>query len=234
MVVRSRSGGLKAPLFFNKGSFAMDVKTTELKKRINTERYQSIDDTLPDTLPAITREEADRANRLLCKHFGRKSLGPVTMLADVYPGRTRVCWLSPKPTHGSNHFKGWGRLIHDISHRIFRRRHPHFRPHDGGHATLEREIAQYVVTRGWLEGKLKSRAAPLKKLSADERRALLLQRTQANLARWQAKSRRAENAIKKLKRKAAALVRRRVNEGAPTGLGSSSAVRGGTTERASI
>jgi len=185
----------------------MDIKTT-LPPRTNTERYQIIDDTLPHTLPAITREEATRANQLLCRHFGKKRLGPVTMQNDVPTGRTRVCWLSPKPTDGSNHFKGWGRLIHDVSHRIFRRRHPSFRPHDGGHSTLEREIAEYVIAHGWLEGALRPRPAPaLKKLTSDERRALLLRRTQASLARWQAKSRRAQNAIKKLRRRETALAR---------------------------
>jgi hypothetical protein len=238
MVVRSssRSGGFNAPLSFKatrRGSFAMDIKRAE-PQRLNTERYQSIDDTLPAMLPAITREEATRANRLLCKHFGKKCLGPVTMLNDVSAARTRACWLSPAPTRGSNHFKGWGRLIHDVSHRIFRRRHPSFRPHDGGHVTLEREIARYVVARGWLEGKLKPRIAHVKKLTADERRALLLQRTRASLDRWQMKCRRAENAIKKLKRKEAALVRRRVNERARVELGLSSAHRIGTTEQSSL
>lgn len=176
----------------------METQTTAT----NTDRYQQVDDTLPATLPAITRDEATKAAHLICKKFGKKSLGPVTMTFNVTPYATRRCWLSPQPTRGSNHDKGWGRLIHDMSHWIFHKRHPHFRSHDGGHSTLEREIAEYVVAAGWLDGKLKP--AVKTKPTID----IKLQRIEANITRWESKHRRAMNALKKLKRKHAALTRR--------------------------
>jgi hypothetical protein len=182
----------------------MDMQQTATRAT-NTGLYQLVDDALPDVLPAITREEAQRANELLCRHFGKVSMGPVTMLKVVAPRFTRRCWLSSEPTRGTNHRKGWGRLIHDVSHRIFRRRHPHFRPHAGGHATLEREIAQYVIAKGWLEGSLIKRKL---KVSRNEKRTVILKRTEACLARWESKYARAGNAIKKLKRRYAALKRR--------------------------
>jgi hypothetical protein len=173
----------------------------------NTERYQQVDNTLLVMLPAITRFEASKANRLICRHFGKRFLGPVTMLVDVEPyARVRVCWLSAKPTHGADHCKGWGRLIHDLSHYIFRRRHPRFRPHECGHATLEREIAAYVVSKGWLEGTLKPEVAA--KQTTEERRLASLERLDERLKRWDVKQRRASNIIKRLTRQRASLMRR--------------------------
>ena len=122
----------------------------------NDQRYVPVEQALPAELPAITREEADKACARIFRHFGAKALGGPNMLYDARWRRpTRRCWISPRPTKG--HDKGWGRLIHDASHIIFRRRHPSFRPHDGGHARLEREIAQYVVAQGWLTGSLKTK-----------------------------------------------------------------------------
>jgi hypothetical protein len=173
----------------------------------NSERYQHVGNTLPAMLPAITRVEASKANRLICRHFGKRSLGPVTMLFDVEPyARVRVCWLSAKLSHGADHRKGWGRLIHDLSHYIFRRRHPHFRPHECGHATLEREIAAYVVSKGWLEGTLKPEVPA--KQTTEERRRASLERLEERLKRWDVKQRRANSAIKRLTRQRASLMRR--------------------------
>ena len=105
----------------------------------------------------------------------------------------RKCWLSPRPTTG--HHRGWGRLIHDVSHWIFERRHPGFRPHAGGHARLEREIAAYVVGCGWLAGALVKAQPPTSR--ADEL-ADRLARIEARIARWEGKRKRAETALRKL------------------------------------
>jgi hypothetical protein len=99
-------------------------------------------------------------------------------------------WISTKPTTG--HHKGWGRLIHDVSHIVFARRHPSFRPHDGGHAALEREVAEYVVAKGWLEPK------PAK--PEPDQRSIRYARVCERLKKWESKAKRAETAIKKLRR----------------------------------
>lgn len=114
----------------------------------NDPRYAPVAAALPAVLPPITRAEATRANRKLTRHFGRRALGSPNQLWNVAPIRTRRCWVSPRPTTG--HLRGWGRLIHDVAHIVFRHRHPSFRPHAGGHAQLEREVAEYVVAKGWL------------------------------------------------------------------------------------
>jgi len=167
------------------------------------DRYAPVAAALPSILPPITREEADRAQRMLCRKFGGKAHGSVNMTHAVRRYPVRRCWISLKPTRGES--KGWGRLIHDVSHRIFERRHPTFRAHDGGHATLEREIAQFVAASGWLDGGLRPKARV--KLSTEERRLVRLERTEASITRWLAKQKRAENALRKLKTRRRVLLR---------------------------
>lgn len=177
------------------------------------ERYVPVENTLPSILPSITRQEAERAHNRLVRHFGRKELGSAHQLSDVRPYPVRICWISKQSTSATNHFKGWGRLIHDTSHHVFRRRHPTFRPHDGGHAVLELEMAAYVVAKGWLDGILRPSEKP-KPNTAQRRRVRLLQ-IENNLARWASKLRRAENALRKLKRQKATLMRAIIKEGEP-------------------
>lgn len=179
------------------------------------ERYDPIGQVLPEITPPITRVEAARAAAKIYKRFGKAELRPVPRerpdgttpkLGPIkFNGRARVCWASTKPVRGTG-AKGWPRLIHDVSHSIFERRHPNFRAHDGGHATLEREIAEYVVTQGWMAAN-PLRPQPKAKPSKDAARALRLARIEAAILRWQAKQRRAENALRKLKRQQRAAAR---------------------------
>lgn len=173
------------------------------------------------TLPPVTRIEAERAARRLYRHFGGLSLGGPNMLGPVrFNGEVRRCWIISRTNAGLE--KGWPRLVHDVSHRIFERRHPNFRPHAGGHATLEREIAEFVVQSRWLEGTLKPR--PPAKPTVSERRAKRIAQTEAAIARWQSKRRRADMALKKLSRRHRDLVRRGELDAAPRD-------RDGTSER---
>lgn len=166
-------------------------------------RYVPVAQAWPATLPPLTRAEAERAARRLFRKFGGVALGSPSMMFAARFRRVRTCWLSSKETSG--HFKGWGRLAHDVSHDIFRARHPSFRPHDGGHATLEREIAEFIVAQGWLSGAL--RPAEPTKPGLEEKRAKRLAQTDAAIERWTRKQRRAENALRKLKRRQRALLR---------------------------
>lgn len=177
--------------------------------RGNDERYDPISSVLPASTPPITRAEAQRAAIKIYKHFGKAELRSANFDQPiVYKGTARRCWASTKPAPGKDPNKGWPRLIHDISHRIFRRRHPGFRPHAGGHATLEREIAEYVVAQGWLcDGSpLRPKAKP--KLCRAHLQAARLARIEAAMLRWDAKLRRAQNALRKLKRQRGAAERR--------------------------
>lgn len=162
--------------------------------------YQTVDDALPDFLPPITREEAEKAMKRLYRKFGRLDSG---RRMTRYPGGVRRCWISKRDTRGVH--RGWGRLIHDISHNIFGRIYPRKRPHDPLHVQYETDIAKYVAQSGWLKGGLipKARVKPTKL----EKHSIELGKADAAIKRWEAKQRRAHTALKKWRTKRSRLRR---------------------------
>lgn len=164
------------------------------------DRYEPVRATLPETMPAITRVEAERALRRLWMRFG-----PADWKAGVkrYRARSsrsykfiaRRCWISTKPTSGND--RGWGRLVHDVSHRIFARYYPSRRSHDPLHARYETDVAAYVVEQGWLDGKLK----PPPKVKTRASTSVKLERVDAAIKRWTSKAKRAQTALSKLRAK---------------------------------
>ena len=163
------------------------------------DRYESVRTALPDVLPPITRIEAERALAKLRKHFDPPAVTARRKRYEKTRGdklryHARRCWISPKPTTGTR--RGWGRLIHDVSHNIFARVYPFRRPHDPLHAKYETDIAQFVVESGWLSGSLRPGEKP--KLALNEKRARELTRIEAAITRWESKQRRARNALRKL------------------------------------
>ena len=139
---------------------------------IANDRYQQVRDVWPEEFPPITRVEAERAARKLIARFAPKG-------KKKWRVRTRQVWVSPRPTKG--HWKGWGRLIHDISHDVFEWTYPTRRPHDPLHVHYETEVAKYVMEKGWLDGKLKP--PPKKKPTLREKREAELKRTMSGVTR---------------------------------------------------
>lgn len=179
---------------------------------MSAEHYQRmVDAVLPSSFPSIARPEAVRVYARLVRHFGgwaEASCAALcfttqTNMRNNYPTRGRRCWISSGMTGGANHHKGWGRLIHDFSHSLSYYRHPSLRAHDPVHAKIEREVAQYVVAQGWLtpEGSLSPKQQKRDAPSAAER-------TTAAIDRWTMKLKRAENALRKLRTRRAAQLRR--------------------------
>ncbi len=148
------------------------------------QQYAPIEQVLPQELPPLTRIEAQRAARLLIRHFTGK---PRTVNA------VRRCWLAVSPPYNEI-TRGWRRLIHDLSHTIMYRR-GHAKPHSGLHARLELEVAQYVLAKGWLSGSLKPAPVLTVKITAADKRLHL----ESLLDRWEGKQRRCQSAIKKLR-----------------------------------
>jgi hypothetical protein len=152
------------------------------------DRYDSVNAVWPATLPAITREEATRAARKLMDHFYQRRDG----------GGRRWCrqvWISARPLSNGT-ARGWWRLVHDVSHRVFDlQNRKTFRGHSGWHAELELEMVRYVVEHGWLDGRL--RTAEPAPLSVDERRVKKLAHAQRMLARWEKKSKTAAQRVKR-------------------------------------
>ena len=154
-----------------------------------TDRYEPVRATLPDTMPAITRVEAQKAANRIWRKFV-----PKAQQLNV-ERRVRRCWISRSSTRG--HWKGWGRLVHDLSHQVFRRIYRGSRrPHDPLHAKYEADIAAYVVEMGWLDGRLKQKVRVKARPAPSDK----LVRTEAAIRRWESKAKRAAAALSKLRR----------------------------------
>ncbi len=112
----------------------------------------------------------------------------------------RRCWISPRPSGLLS--KSWRRLVHDISHRVFNARSRSVRPHGGFHAKLEHEMAEYVIAKGWLSGNLKTVTVKPKPSLQDK-----LGHVEAAIKWWESKRKRAETALRKLRKKHRTLTR---------------------------
>lgn len=165
---------------------------------MSNERYAPVREALPGTLPPITRQEAERAVRALYRRFGKLDSG-----RQLKPYPVRRCWISTKPTQG--HHNGWGRLVHDVSHLIFRATYPNKRPHDPLHARYEADVAAFVAASGWLEGSLRPKPKP--KPTLDQKRAQELASIETRLKAWRTKQKRAATALAKLERRRRYLLR---------------------------
>lgn len=149
----------------------------------------------PAPLPPVTREEATRAAARLVKHFK----GP------RHAARVRRVWITRDSYSGLQ--RGWRRLVHDVSHRVYdAQRSRLLRPHGGIHAHLEREMVEYVVTKGWLTGTLRSK--PAVPLSTDQRRAKELKGAREAIVTWQRKQKLAGTKIKVWQKRVRTLERR--------------------------
>lgn len=91
---------------------------------------------------------------------------------------------------------GWHELVHLISHQMAQRIYPNAPSHGDRHAFVEREMINYVVSSGWLDGKLKSKVRP--KAAPDP-----IAPIDIKIKRWETKRKRAETALKKLRRQRA-------------------------------
>lgn len=157
---------------------------------MSKETYKSINDGWPADLPPCTREEAERAVRYLYRHF--------KLAVPVF--KVRKCWVPTNPPFNQLR-RGWRRLAHDVSHRIFRRMNLKSgklevamrRPHHWGHVWYEKEVMRLILDRGFLTGRLKTKERTRPK--ADP-----LAKIEAATKRWQSKAKRAATALKKLER----------------------------------
>jgi len=165
------------------------------------EWYRRVNATWPETVPALTAGEAVRAAKRLYRYVsGATWRGPVIATSgNRYSGWR---WVKSEE-HGVrralvvNPGRGWRDLVHELSHTW--ESHAGTHGHNAAHARLEMRMIKEVVRRGWLDGKLKS--APKPAPVAVDARAVKMERTAAAIERWEKKLRRAENALKKLRRR---------------------------------
>lgn len=169
------------------------------------EKYHAVNSQWPEVVPELDGPEAVAAAKRLYR-FAMKR--PWRGKWKIVSGN-RYTWthqgvfcVNPKYT-GRGAVNGWHDLVHFMSHYCFQRLHPDRRPHDSRHLYLERDMVEYVIKSGWLEGKLKPRAKSPRDKTAEKAARLA-----ASTKRWTTKLRRAETALRKIARQRASLARR--------------------------
>lgn len=170
--------------------------------------YRDVDDAWGDIkLPPITEAEAHKVFDKLVGKFGGKA-----MRKPWWASRMNRAWASTTPydTAISQRHRGLAAAVHDAGHWVHKKLHPIAKTHCHPHAVLEKAMIEHVVAKGWHIPKPK----PAKKVKAKPTREERLAHAQLLLARWMAKKRRAETAIKKLERKRRGLSRAILMEGA--------------------
>lgn len=179
------------------------------------EWYARVNASWPEQVPALTADEAVAAAKKLYRFaHGRSWKGKVVVTSGRnhtrmgYAGRRRHQFDGTARPYAIivNPRDGWHELVHHLSHWWG----PH--GHNAKHARYEMRMIKEVVRRGWLEGALKREPEPEPApIPAEEAKALAramkVERTDAAIERWERKKRRAENALKKLQRRKAALER---------------------------
>lgn len=155
--------------------------------------YERVNGAWPETVPPLTGPEAVSAAKRLYRFAMKKPFSRLNGKWTITSGRrrNRVWRWTVNPD------RGWKDLVHHLSHLCHRRLRPAADPHGPQHAFLEREMIEYVVQSGWLDGKLRRTEKP--KPGADIR-AIRRQRVLERMEAWERKRKRAETALKKLRR----------------------------------
>ena len=168
-------------------------------------KYQECNNTLPDNVPYITKEECKKAFTSLAKRFGKKKVRHSykdewvkrKMPIKFYSKNPRRCWVCL--SGDSNKLsKGWRRLIHDVSHMVHTFIRPRLPNHCFQQAELELDMIKYVLDKGWLNGTLKPNVVILSK---DEKRIKKIDGYKILIKKWQTKSKHANTFIKKYSKK---------------------------------
>lgn len=200
---------------------SLDVKYNTMKK------YRDCNSTLPDVLPYITKEEAQRAYRLLVRKFGKKKkarrnrsgtwgeyewvnekmfvreIRPLKLINGSYKRFksyetwTRKCWICLSGDPSTLH-NGWRRLIHDVSHMVHKWLRPNMNHHCYQQAELELDMIKYVQSKGWLNGTLKKKKIVI---SPEDKKLKKIKHVEALVKKWETKNKTTLTYLKKYKAK---------------------------------
>lgn len=164
-------------------------------------KYAAVNGQWPDVIPDLEPEEAISAAKRLYRFAMKK---PWKGKWKATSGR-RYTWprgstfyVNPKREAWGDATAGWRDLVHMLSHYAHRQLHPRAKPHAGSHHFLEKEMVEYVIKSGWLDGRLRKKSTP-----KPDHRDVRRERTAASIKRWETKMKRAETALRKLKKRAA-------------------------------
>ena len=155
------------------------------------EWYRRVNETWPaGPLPKLTPDEAWRAARRLFRfETGDSRVDHLVVTSGnrrtLVRGRTLIF----------NPVDGWHTLVHIVSHYAC----PGV--HGADHARCEMAMIKEVIKRGWLTGALATpEEPPAPPPSLNAARIEKMQRIEARIARWESKKKRAETALKKLRK----------------------------------
>lgn len=157
------------------------------------EWYRRVNAAWPKEIPALTGQEAVRAFRRLYRFVHRRTFsGKIELTSGNRLTWTRhgVWYLNPK--------QGWPQFVHFLSHRFDHSLRPDS-GHDADHARLELRMIKQVIRRGWLAGRLNQNTAPRE---PRDLKSLRRDRVLAGIKRWETKLKRAQTALRTLRRRA--------------------------------
>jgi len=155
-----------------------------------------VNDKWPQPVPLPTEAEAIAgARRLFRKATGRAWRGRVRIASGNRHTWVRRGVLYVNPTYRWR--PGWPGIVHGIAHYAHYLKHPDDPPHSDRQAYTERDLVDYVLAQGWLDGKLKRPATTKPKRDPVKDR---YQRILAREKTWESKLKRAENALAKVRR----------------------------------
>ena len=183
----------------------MELTLHQAIEKESHKTYGQVNRMWPDEIPPVTKEEAFKAYKLLTRKFGSKKVWSEYYnkweTKKLYIGRRRPrrCWIC---LSGNCNLldRGWRRLVHDISHRVYDFRFPQSsRDHNIAQAKIEQEMAQFVIDSGWLDGKLKSKPKP--KPTKDEKQTARIKNLIKLIRSWERKETTAKTYIKKYRLK---------------------------------
>lgn len=144
--------------------------------------------------PPTEREAIAGVKRLYKRAMGKPWTGKVQATSGNRYTWIRRGTLFVNPDRG--YYGGWRDIVHELSHYAHQRVNSRSRPHDAGQAYIERDLSEYAIKHRFPEGghvrPLKETKAPADKVAERFRRMLV--RRDA----WEAKAKRANNALKKL------------------------------------
>lgn len=177
--------------------------------------YAKVNETWPDDLKTPTHTEAVTGAKRLIRLAYRMAKEDGVFSLSYRPGKRKFVLTSGRrytfPRRGvwyvnpqGHHFGGWRDIVHDISHWAHQRFWPSEKGHAPRHVWIEKVMTDYAV-KHFLNGKLvrpKKEKPPVdpiaQRLIINDLRTA---RVTAAIEQWEAKKRRAENAIRKLHRK---------------------------------
>ena len=184
--------------------------------------YKQVNAMWPDPVPVPTSQEAISGVKRLLRRAHRLAVedGAVPSFAKLRHYRFRATSGRRRswPRRGvwavnpNECRRGWAEIVHSVSHWARMHYWPQADGHGALHAWLENELARYAVSNlidGQLRRpeKVKAKPDPVQVRSAH---------VDESIKKWEAKLRRAENALRKLRRKRSYYERRPGHTGVST------------------